>query len=66
LTHSSAPDVLAVANLSPFFLDPLRAAFTVHLRLHETDPAAFAQVAPRIVAIAASGESKVSAALMDQ
>jgi lactate dehydrogenase-like 2-hydroxyacid dehydrogenase len=36
------------------------------LRLHETDPAAFAQVAPRIVAIAASGESKVSAALMDQ
>ena len=66
MTNSSAPDVLAVANLSPFFLDPLRAACTVHLRLNETDPAAFAQVAPRIVAIAASGESKVGAALMDQ
>jgi len=66
LTNATAPDVLAVANLSPFFLDPLRAACTVHLRLHETDPAAFAQVAPRIVAIAASGESKVGAELMDR
>jgi hydroxypyruvate reductase len=31
----------------------------VHERLHETDPAAFAVVAPTIRAIAASGESKV-------
>jgi hydroxypyruvate reductase len=58
--------VLVVAKLSPLLLDALHAAFTVHDRVHETDPAAFAAIAPRIVAIAASGESKVSAALMDQ
>ena len=66
MSNRSTPEVLAVANLSPFFLDPLRAACTVHLRLNETDPAAFAQAAKNIVAIAASGESKVGADLMDQ
>jgi lactate dehydrogenase-like 2-hydroxyacid dehydrogenase len=55
-----------VANLSPALMKQLTAAYTVHQRLHETDPAAFALAAPRITAIAASGESKVSAALMDQ
>ncbi|MDT7838463.1 2-hydroxyacid dehydrogenase (plasmid) [Aquabacterium sp. OR-4] len=46
-------------------LEPqLRAAFTLHDRLHESDPAAFAAVAPRIRGIAASGESKVSAELI--
>ena len=59
------PEVLSVANLSPFFAEPLQAAYTVHQRLHETDPAAFALVAPRIVAIAASGESRVTSELMD-
>ncbi len=62
----SRPEVLCVANLSPFFVEPLQAAYTVHQRLHETDPAAFAIAAPRIGAIAASGESKVGAGLMDQ
>ncbi len=62
----SPHEVLAVANLSPFYLDPMRAAYTVHQRLNETDPAAFAIAAPRIAAIAASGESKVTAELMDQ
>lgn len=65
-TSTSVHEVLSVANLPPFLMQPLQAAYTVHQRLHETDPAAFAQVAPRIAAIAASGESKVSAALMDQ
>jgi hydroxypyruvate reductase len=60
------PEVLSVANLSPFFDGPLQAACTVHQRLHETDPAAFAKVAPGIRAIAASGESKVSAELIAQ
>ncbi|MBS0447249.1 MAG: 2-hydroxyacid dehydrogenase [Proteobacteria bacterium] len=62
----SATEILSVAKLPPFLLDPLRAAFTVHERLHETDPAAFAAVAPRIQGIAASGESKVGAALFDR
>ena len=60
------PEVLSVANLSPFFAGPLQAAFTVHQRLHETDAAGFAKVAPGIRAIAASGESKVSAELIAQ
>ncbi len=59
-------DVLAVASLPPFLLGPLQAAFRVYQRLHVTDPAAFAQVAPRVRAIAASGESRVDAALLQQ
>jgi len=59
-------EVLAVAQLSPLLQQPLQAAYTVHQRLHETDPAAFAAVASRIRAIAASGESRVSADLMQQ
>ena len=39
-------------------------AFTVHDRLHETDPAALAGAAPRIQAIVGGGESKVSADLI--
>jgi hydroxypyruvate reductase len=60
------PDVLSVANLPPFLMEPLAAAYTVHARLYETDPAAFAALAPRIRAIAASGESKVGEALIAQ
>lgn len=59
-------EILSVANPPPFLLEQLRAKYIVHQRLHETDPAAFAQVAPRIRAIQASGESKVSAALLAQ
>ena len=59
-------EILAVARLSPLLAPQLAAAYTVHDRLHETDSAAFAAVAPRIRGIAASGESKVSAALIAQ
>jgi len=59
-------EVLAVANLSPLLQRALQAAYTVHQRLHETDPAGFAAAAPRIRAIAASGESRVGADLMQQ
>ena len=59
-------DVLAVSRLSPLFLAPLQAAFTLHDRLHELDAAALAAMAPRVRAIAASGESKVSAELIAQ
>jgi hydroxypyruvate reductase len=61
---SPNPEVLAVAKLPPFLLQPLQAAYVVHERLHETDPVAFAKVAPRIRAIAASGESVVDAGLI--
>lgn len=60
------PEILAVANLPTFLLEPLQAKYLVHQRLHETDPAAFAQVAPQIRAIQASGESKVDAGLIAQ
>jgi hydroxypyruvate reductase len=58
--------ILSVANPPPFLLEPMQAKYTVHARLHETDPAAFARIAPQIRAIQASGESVVGAALMAQ
>jgi hydroxypyruvate reductase len=58
--------VLAAAKLAPMYLQQLNAAFTLHDRLHETDPAAFSRVAPQIRAVAAQGETKVSAELMAQ
>ena len=62
----AAAEILSVANLPPFLMEPLQAAYTVHQRLHEIDPTAFAKVAPQIRAIAASGESKVGAELISQ
>lgn len=62
----SKPEVLAVSKLSPLYAANLQPAVTLHDRLHELDPAALAAAAPRIRAIAASGESKVSAALIRQ
>ena len=59
-------DVLSVTKLSPLLEPQLRAVFNLHDRLHETDPAAFAKIAPSIRAIAASGESKVPATLIAQ
>ncbi|MDZ7856514.1 MAG: 2-hydroxyacid dehydrogenase [Sphaerotilus sp.] len=59
-------EVLAVMRMSPLLEPLLRAQFTVHDRLHESDPAAFEAVAPRIRGIAASGESRVGAELMDR
>lgn len=59
-------DVLAVAKLSPLLLPRLEEAFTLHDRLHETDPDRFEAVAPRIRAIAASGESKLGPSLIER
>lgn len=58
--------VLAAAKLSPFYTSQLSAAFKLHERLHATDPAAFAKVAPLVRAVAASGDSRVSADLIAQ
>jgi hydroxypyruvate reductase len=54
---SAKPDLLTVAKLAPFLIEPLQAAFTLH-----TQP----EGAPldRVRAICGSGESKVSAELM--
>lgn len=60
----SLPDLLAIATPSPLLGPQLRAAFTVHERLHEVDPAAFEAVAPRIRGISASGESRLPAELI--
>jgi hydroxypyruvate reductase len=66
----SRPELLTVATLPPFLMEPLQGAFTVHDRVHESlldhDTAAFAKAAPRIRAICGSGESKVGAALIAQ
>lgn len=60
----SKPDILAVAKLHPFYQKHLESVYTVHDRTHDTDPDAFAQLAPRIVGVAANGESRVSRELL--
>ena len=57
--------VLAVARLSPLYMAQLSAACELHV-LPDLDAAALAAVAPRIRAVAASGDSKVPASLIDQ
>ena len=64
--NSARPEILTANKLSPMYLAQLAAHGTVHAHLHQTDPAALAAVAPRIRAIAASGDSTVSAALIKQ
>jgi len=59
-------DVLTAARLWPPMMEALHGAFRVHDRTHQGDPAAFAAIAPRIRAIAASGESKVPRELIAQ
>jgi hydroxypyruvate reductase len=63
---SNAIEVLAVAPLMPFLMDALHGEYTVHDRIHVSDPAAFAVVAPRIRAIVANGEAKVPRELIAQ
>jgi hydroxypyruvate reductase len=62
----SRPHILAVAKLSPLLMEQLSAVYSVHDRLHETDSAGFAEVAPLIRGIAGGGESSVSRELMNQ
>jgi hydroxypyruvate reductase len=60
-------EVLTAAKLWPPMMESLRGAFKVHDRTHQSDDAAaFAAAAPRIRAIAASGESKVPRELIEQ
>ena len=57
--------VLAVARLSPLLMPQLATHFDLQV-LPDLDAAGLAAVAPRIRGIAASGDSKVPAALIDQ
>lgn len=66
-TAAEPVHVLAAAKLSPFYLELFSrqpGRYVLHDRLHEADPAAFAALAPRIRAVAASGDSKVPGELI--
>ena len=63
---TTKPDVLAVAKLHPFYLQALQTLYTVHDRTHTEDPAAFADLAPRIVGVAGTGEALVPRSLLAQ
>ncbi len=62
----SRPAILAVSKLPPFLMEPLQKHFEVHDRVHESDPAAFARLAPTLRGICGGGESKIGRALLDQ
>jgi len=62
----SKAEVLAVAKLHPFYRQALEAHYTVHDRSHELDPAGFEKLAPRLVGVAATGESLVPASLLQR
>lgn len=58
----STIEVLAMPEVKPLLLEPLCSAYIVH----RADSQAWCEAAPRIRAIAATGESRVSAELMRQ
>jgi lactate dehydrogenase-like 2-hydroxyacid dehydrogenase len=62
----SQPVVLTAPRLSPLYLAPLQASYQVLDRLHELDPVAFDALAPQVAAIAAGGDSRVSAELIER
>jgi hydroxypyruvate reductase len=66
LSTTARQPVLAVTKLNPLYVERLQARYELLDRLHETDPAAFAAIAPRIRGVAASGESRFKAELMAQ
>ncbi|MDM0104194.1 2-hydroxyacid dehydrogenase [Variovorax sp. J22R24] len=63
---SARPELLVVAPLMPFLMEALRREYTIHDRIHASDPAAFAGVAPRIRGVVANGEAKVPRELIAQ
>jgi lactate dehydrogenase-like 2-hydroxyacid dehydrogenase len=63
---SDRPAVLTVMKLPPFYMERLTASYEVLDRLHESEPQAFAQAAPRIRAITGGGESRITRELLAQ
>ena len=64
--ETARPELLVVAPLMPFLMEALRRDYTVHDRIHVSDPAAFAGIAPRIRGVVANGEAKVPRELIAQ
>ncbi len=64
--NTNKPEVLVVMPLPPYARIQLDLHYVVHDRTHQTDPQAFAGIAPRIRAIVGSGEAKVPRELMVQ
>jgi hydroxypyruvate reductase len=64
--ETARTELLVVAPLMPFLMEALRRDYTVHDRIHVSDPAAFAAVAPRIRGVVANGEAKVPRDLIAQ
>ncbi len=62
----SKPDILAISAPHPFYLKALEAEYTVHISPQTGDAQAFAELAPRIVGLASSGESRVPGDLLRQ
>ena len=60
------PELLVVAPLMPYLMEALQRDYTVHDRIHLSDPAALAAAAPRIRAVVANGEAKVPRELIAQ
>lgn len=60
------PAILAMKSVHPFYLEALRSEYDVHLNTHNDDPAAFEVLKPQIIGLAASGESVVPGALIEQ
>ena len=63
-TDLASVPVLTATKLSPLYTALLGQRMKLLDRLHDTDPAAFAAAAPGIRAVAASGDSRVSADLI--
>ena len=62
----SLPVVVALKGIHPFYLRALESCFTVHTLDPGMEQAAMAGVAPQVLGLASSGESKVPASLMAQ
>ena len=62
----SKPEVLTIAKLPPFLMEPLHEAFVVHEQTHQSDPAAFAAAAKNIRGVIGGGESKLPRDLIDR
>ncbi|MFP8966764.1 2-hydroxyacid dehydrogenase [Pokkaliibacter sp. CJK22405] len=60
------PCVLGASALPEFLQSPLEKDFEFHDRLHKKDPAAFAEIAPRIRGLIVGGGSPVTKELLDQ
>jgi hydroxypyruvate reductase len=65
VSSTTRPQVLSVARLSPLLVPQLQAAFESHV-MPDLDEAVFLSLAPHVRGIAASGDSKVPAALIEQ